>query len=101
MRSTDGQCADERAELLAGCVARNAGLFCAFSWNFRKFGGARRNRTADKGFADLCLTTWRPRPRVKPFPTLTEVLCFPEKQNPPAGYFLAVGVENIATGFRY
>ena len=27
-----------------------------------KNGGARRNRTADKGFADLCLTTWRPRP---------------------------------------
>jgi hypothetical protein len=27
-----------------------------------KIGGARRNRTADKGFADLCLTTWRPRP---------------------------------------
>ena len=24
-------------------------------------GGAGRNRTADKGFADLCLTTWRPR----------------------------------------
>ena len=28
----------------------------------RKIGGAGRNRTADKGFADLCLTTWRPRP---------------------------------------
>ena len=26
-----------------------------------KFGGAGRDRTADKGFADLCLTTWRPR----------------------------------------
>ena len=25
------------------------------------FGGAGRGRTADKGFADLCLTTWRPR----------------------------------------
>ena len=24
-------------------------------------GGAGRNRTAVKGFADLCLTTWRPR----------------------------------------
>src|SRR5258706_8967028 len=23
-------------------------------------GGAGRGRTADKGFADLCLTTWRP-----------------------------------------
>ena len=22
------------------------------------FGGATRNRTGDKGFADLCLTTW-------------------------------------------
>src|SRR5882724_11141358 len=29
------------------------------------FGGARRNRTADKGFADLCLTTWRPRHRMR------------------------------------
>ena len=27
------------------------------------FGGAGRGRTADKGFADLCLTTWRPRLR--------------------------------------
>ncbi len=26
-----------------------------------KFGGAGRNRTADRGFADLGLTTWRPR----------------------------------------
>src|SRR3974390_317410 len=25
-------------------------------------GGAGRNRTADRGFADLGLTTWRPRP---------------------------------------
>jgi hypothetical protein len=31
----------------------------------RKNGGAGRNRTADKGFADLCLTTWRPRPCCK------------------------------------
>ena len=31
----------------------------------RNFGGARRNRTADKGFADLCLTTWRPRHRIR------------------------------------
>jgi hypothetical protein len=31
----------------------------------RYFGGARRNRTADKGFADLCLTTWRPRHRIR------------------------------------
>src|SRR5580704_4219563 len=28
---------------------------------WRQFGGAGRDRTADKGFADLCLTTWRPR----------------------------------------
>ena len=28
----------------------------------RGIGGAGRDRTADKGFADLCLTTWRPRP---------------------------------------
>ena len=27
----------------------------------KEFGGARRNRTADKGFADLCLATWLPR----------------------------------------
>jgi hypothetical protein len=27
------------------------------------FGGARGNRTLDKGFADLCLTTWLPRPK--------------------------------------
>jgi hypothetical protein len=26
-----------------------------------EIGGAGRDRTADKGFADLCLTTWRPR----------------------------------------
>jgi hypothetical protein len=26
------------------------------------FGGAGRNRTADKGFADPCLATWLPRP---------------------------------------
>ncbi len=25
------------------------------------FGGAGRNRTADKGFADPCLATWLPR----------------------------------------
>jgi hypothetical protein len=31
--------------------------------NRRKYGGARRNRTADNGFADHCLTTWRPRHR--------------------------------------
>ena len=28
-------------------------------------GGAGRNRTADRGFADLGLTTWRPRPFLK------------------------------------
>jgi hypothetical protein len=27
-------------------------------------GGARRNRTADEGFADPCLTTWLPRHRL-------------------------------------
>src|SRR5215470_14235608 len=27
----------------------------------KNFGGAERNRTADKGFADPCLTTWRRR----------------------------------------
>lgn len=26
------------------------------------FGGAGRNRTADKGFADPCFATWLPRP---------------------------------------
>ncbi len=29
----------------------------------KEFGGADRNRTGDKGFANLCLTTW-PRRRV-------------------------------------
>ena len=32
---------------------------------WKNFGGAGRNRTDDKGFADLCLTTWRPRPLQK------------------------------------
>jgi hypothetical protein len=36
-----------------------------------KFGGAGRDRTADKGFADLCLTTWRPRRRNLPDNTIT------------------------------
>src|ERR1700739_2247116 len=31
----------------------------------KNVGGARRNRTADNGFADHCLTTWRPRHRIK------------------------------------
>src|SRR5271157_5842839 len=31
-----------------------------FLW-FALTGGAGRNRTADRGFADLCLTTWLPR----------------------------------------
>jgi hypothetical protein len=31
----------------------------------RENGGARRNRTADDGFADHCLATWRPRHRPK------------------------------------
>ena len=31
----------------------------AGSWNFHlKYGGGIRNRTGDKGFADLCLTAW-------------------------------------------
>jgi hypothetical protein len=32
-----------------------------YSRAWKSFGGARRNRTADMGFADPCLTTWRPR----------------------------------------
>src|SRR2546430_15799772 len=28
-------------------------------------GGGRGNGSADNGFADHCLTTWRPRPRTK------------------------------------
>src|SRR5262249_5575578 len=41
---------------------------------FRYFGGARRNRTADEGFADLCLTTWLPRPCPKK-PALQQQFC--------------------------
>src|SRR6266851_1034986 len=43
-------------------------LFCGHEsprFGARDFGGARRNRTADNGFADHCLTTWRPRHRMK------------------------------------
>lgn len=29
------------------------------------FGGARGNRTLGEGFADLCLTTWLPRPKLE------------------------------------
>lgn len=38
---------------------RNDDAPCGSNW---EIGGARRNRTADEGFADLCLPTWRPRP---------------------------------------
>src|SRR5437879_8961837 len=39
------------------------GLFCPGKGGGGEDGGARRNRTADDGFADHCLTTWRPRHR--------------------------------------
>src|SRR6266566_8218221 len=35
-------------------------------------GGARRNRTADNGFADHCLTTWRPRHRTGKLSVLSQ-----------------------------
>ena len=35
-----------------------------------KSGGATRIRTGDRGFADLCLTTWRWRPRRGAYPTV-------------------------------
>ena len=37
-------------------------------------GGARRNRTADNGFADHCLTTWRPRHRIEKLSVLSNQL---------------------------
>ena len=35
-----------------------SGLFALASFKTRRLGGANRNRTDDKGFADLCLTAW-------------------------------------------
>src|SRR5580704_861622 len=57
-----------------------------FNLLFLKAGGARRNRTADKGFADLCLTTWRPRPvceadTMAHFPGAEQL---PHDRSPPA-----------------
>src|ERR1700687_2114627 len=43
-------------------------------WRAKKFGGARRNRTADNGFADHCLTTWRPRRRTEWFSVVSSQL---------------------------
>jgi|HubBroStandDraft_5_1064220.scaffolds.fasta_scaffold109836_2 hypothetical protein len=43
-----------------------------------KIGGAERNRTADEGFADPCLTTWLPR-----HPVL-HAKNTPKMKNPPA-----------------
>ena len=34
------------------------GLFCFTVFSYCKYGGATRNRTGDKGFADPCLTAW-------------------------------------------
>ncbi len=67
-------------ERCPGPLDRSASAFPLKRWRFslQKIGGARRNRTADKGFADLCLTTWRPRPR-------TESKCF---------YYAAVNTAN-------
>jgi hypothetical protein len=44
-----------------GCSVSTADAQCGG----KKDEGARRNRTADMGFADPCLTTWRPRHRLK------------------------------------
>src|SRR5438445_9698359 len=48
-------------------------------------GGARRNRTADNGFADHCLTTWRPRHRTKGDLERRR----PRRRRPPPSSFLA------------
>ena len=48
---------DARAHLAEG----SSGFAPAQIFSAEIFGGAGRDRTADKGFADLCLTTWRPR----------------------------------------
>ena len=67
---------EANAEVL-GCVIENQNRPChqivadgfprqgegsASGGKGKKPGGAGRNRTADRGFADLGLTTWRPRP---------------------------------------
>src|SRR5260221_675836 len=44
-----------------------------------KVGGAERNRTADEGFADPCLTTWLPR-----HPVLQRKPKRQKMKNPPA-----------------
>ena len=44
-----------------------------------KVGGAERNRTADEGFADPCLTTWLPRHLF-----LHATMKPPKMKNPPA-----------------
>ena len=55
------RCADSVAEETqeaprdTGAGGRGTGLKTGHY--MKKFGGARRNRTADMGFADLCLTT--------------------------------------------
>jgi hypothetical protein len=59
----------------------------------RKFGGAWRNRTADKGFADLCLTTWRTRPDGTKMDQKTK--------NPPAVFLLAVGQYYGSANLRF
>src|SRR6266700_6601116 len=62
---------------------RNSGRSLA-SIHEQGVGGARRNRTADNGFADHCLTTWRPRHRGK-LSVLSHPLSVKEKtiKSPP------------------
>src|SRR5271156_105750 len=45
----------------AACKSQSREFKSGATREKRENGGAGRNRTADKGFADLCLTTWRPR----------------------------------------
>src|SRR6266699_5165100 len=53
-------------------------------------GGARRNRTADNGFADHCLTTWRPRHRTEKLSVLSNQLSvISQKKNAPKLPFCA------------
>src|SRR5579863_5953610 len=63
MDGSPGQKRNGKFNLFHGDGAK--GLYDGRVSGWLRLGGAGRDRTADKGFADLCLTTWRPRPRQK------------------------------------
>ena len=47
------------ADFKSAASANSAIPACFYPYRWMKeFGGADRNRTGDKGFANLCLTTW-------------------------------------------